>query len=125
MSFLPTTPKIKHLLIEKKVCLYDTRYLFQAKDLMYFVIILMVFVVSYAIAAYSVIYPDSKLDLDLVFSVLRLGYWNLYGELLLEDLEGILFLSDSTQVRYELVELSDKATRIIRLGYKNLSVSWS
>lgn len=123
MSFLPTTPKIKHLLIEKKVCLYDTRYLFQAKDLMYFVIILMVFVVSYAIAAYSVIYPDSKLDLDLVFSVLRLGYWNLYGELLLEDLEGILFLSDSTQVRYELVELSDKATRIIRLGYKNLSVS--
>lgn len=123
MSFLPTTPKIKHLLIEKKVCLYDTRYLFQAKDLMYFVIILMVFVVSYAIAAYAVIYPDSKLDLDLVFSVLRLGYWNLYGELLLEDLEGILFLSDSTQVRYELVELSDKATRIIRLGYKNLSVS--
>lgn len=117
MSFLPTTPKIKHLLIEKKVCLYDsddTRYLFQAKDLMYFVIILMVFVVSYAIAAYAVIYPDSKLDLDLVFSVLRLGYWNLYGELLLE---GILFLSDSTQVRYELVELSDKATRIIRLGY--------
>lgn len=120
MSFLPTTPKIKHLLIEKKVCLYDsddTRYLFQAKDLMYFVIILMVFVVSYAIAAYSVIYPDSKLDLDLVFSVLRLGYWNLYGELLLEDLEGILFLSDSTQALYELVELSDKATRIIRLGY--------
>lgn len=120
MSFLPTTPKIKHLLMEKNVCLYDsddTRYLFQAKDLMYFVIILMVFVVSYAIAAYSVIYPDSKLDLDLVFSVLRLGYWNLYGELLLEDLEGILFLSDSTQVRYELVELSDKATRIIRLGY--------
>lgn len=112
--------------MEKKVCLYDcddTRYLFQAKDLMYFVIILMVFVVSYAIAAYAVIYPDSKLDLDLVFSVLRLGYWNLYGELLLEDLEGILFLSDSTQVLYELVELSDKATRIIRLGYKNLSVS--
>lgn len=106
--------------MEKNVCLYDsddTRYLFQAKDLMYFVIILMVFVVSYAIAAYAVIYPDSKLDLDLVFSVLRLGYWNLYGELLLEDLEGILFLSDSTQVLYELVELSDKATRIIRLGY--------
>lgn len=112
MSFLPTTPKIKHLLIEKKVCLYDTRYLFQAKDLMYFVIILMVFVVSYAIAAYSVIYPDSKLDLDLVFSVLRLGYWNLYGELLLEDLEGILFLSDRYCMSWlncqtRLLELSD------------------
>lgn len=57
---------------------------------MYFVIILMVFVVSYAIAAYSVIYPDSKFDFDLIVNVLRLGYWNLYGELLLEDLEGII-----------------------------------
>lgn len=58
--------------------------------MMYFVIILMVFVVSYAIAAYSVIYPDSKFDFDLIVNVLRLGYWNLYGELLLEDLEGII-----------------------------------
>ncbi|XP_061188845.1 transient receptor potential cation channel subfamily M member-like 2 [Saccostrea echinata] len=59
-----------------------------AKDLMFFVIILMVFVVSYAIAAYSVIYPESDVDWDLIANVLRLGYWNLYGELLLEDLEA-------------------------------------
>jgi hypothetical protein len=60
----------------------------QAKDLMYFVIILLVFVISYAIAAYSVMYPNSEMDFDLLVKVLRLGYWNLYGELLLEEIEG-------------------------------------
>lgn len=61
---------------------------------MYFVIILMVFVVLYVIVVYVVIYLDFKFDFDFVFSVFRLGYWNLYGELFLEDLEGILILFD-------------------------------
>lgn len=86
---------------------------------MYFVIILMVFVVLYVIVVYFVIYLDFKFDFDFVFSVFRLGYWNLYGELFLEDLEGILFLFDFIQVWYELVELLDKVIRIIRLGYQN------
>ncbi|XP_061188847.1 transient receptor potential cation channel subfamily M member-like 2 [Saccostrea echinata] len=58
-----------------------------AKDLLYFVIILMLFVVSYAVAAYSIMYPRSELSFDLLLNVMRLGYWNLYGELLLEDIE--------------------------------------
>ncbi|XP_011433265.3 transient receptor potential cation channel subfamily M member-like 2 isoform X3 [Magallana gigas] len=57
------------------------------KDLLYFIIILMVFVVSYSIAAYSVMYPNSELSIVLVYNVMRLGYWNLYGELFLEDIE--------------------------------------
>eukprot|EP00105_Crassostrea_gigas_P039090 XP_019923238.1 PREDICTED: transient receptor potential cation channel subfamily M member 1-like [Crassostrea gigas] len=59
-----------------------------AKDLLYFVVILMLFVVSYAVAAYAIMYPQSELSVDLFFNVLRLGYWNLYGELLLDDIEA-------------------------------------
>ncbi|XP_069120927.1 transient receptor potential cation channel subfamily M member-like 2 isoform X1 [Argopecten irradians] len=56
-------------------------------DLLYFVIILMVFVVAYAIAAYSILYPNSELTFELVIAVLRTAYWNLYGELFLDELE--------------------------------------
>ncbi|XP_033724836.1 transient receptor potential cation channel subfamily M member-like 2 isoform X2 [Pecten maximus] len=56
-------------------------------DLLYFVIILMVFVVAYAIAAYSILYPNSELSFDLAIAVLRTAYWNLYGELFLDELE--------------------------------------
>ena len=57
-------------------------------DLTYFIVILMVFVVSYAIAAYAVLYPRSLFNLDLFIKVMRLGYWNIYGELFLEELES-------------------------------------
>ncbi|KAJ8312399.1 hypothetical protein KUTeg_009772, partial [Tegillarca granosa] len=56
-------------------------------DLMYFFLILMVFVVSYAIAAHAIAFPNSKLDLILAYDVLRTGYWNIYGELFLEEIE--------------------------------------
>jgi hypothetical protein len=49
----------------------------------------MVFVISYAVAAYAIMYPQSELSFDLFLNVMRLGYWNLYGELLLEDIEGM------------------------------------
>jgi len=61
---------------------------FQFMDLLYFVIILMVFVVSYAVAAYCILYPYSTLDGDLILNVLRTAYWNLYGELFLDELES-------------------------------------
>ncbi|XP_078332506.1 transient receptor potential cation channel subfamily M member-like 2 isoform X3 [Crassostrea virginica] len=57
------------------------------KDLLYFIIILMVFVVSYSIAAYSIMFPKSELSFVLIYNVMRLGYWNLYGELFLEEIE--------------------------------------
>ncbi|XP_061167153.1 transient receptor potential cation channel subfamily M member-like 2 [Saccostrea echinata] len=56
-------------------------------DLLYFIIILMVFVVSYSIAAHSVMFPNTELTFVLVYNVMRMGYWNLYGELFLEEIE--------------------------------------
>ncbi|KAK3105406.1 hypothetical protein FSP39_024495, partial [Pinctada imbricata] len=58
-----------------------------AKDMMYFLVIMFVFIVAYAVANYSLLYPQSTLNFDLILSVLRLGYWNMYAELLLEDIE--------------------------------------
>ncbi|KAL5010117.1 hypothetical protein ScPMuIL_012422 [Solemya velum] len=57
------------------------------RDLTFFVIILMVFIVSYAIAAYAILFPNSKLEWALIKNILRRPYWNLYGELSLNEIE--------------------------------------
>lgn len=69
-------------------------------DLLYFMIILMVFVVAYAIVAYAILYPYSTLNGDLIMSVMRLGYWNLYGELFLEEIESEYILSCENEIVY-------------------------
>ncbi|XP_033748450.1 transient receptor potential cation channel subfamily M member-like 2 [Pecten maximus] len=56
-------------------------------DLISFLAILMVFVVSYSIAAHAILYPVSRFDGDLLFKLLRIPYWNLYGELILDEME--------------------------------------
>ena len=55
---------------------------------MYFVVILMVFVISYAIASHSILFPNSPLTGDTIIAVIRRSYWNIYGELFLEEIEG-------------------------------------
>ncbi|CAG5118818.1 unnamed protein product, partial [Candidula unifasciata] len=58
------------------------------KDLMSFVIILIVFVVTYAISSEAVLYPNSELSWKLFYYLPRKAYWHIYGELFLEDIEG-------------------------------------
>ncbi|XP_035828049.1 transient receptor potential cation channel subfamily M member-like 2 isoform X2 [Aplysia californica] len=58
------------------------------QDLLWFVVILLVFIVSYAIASEAVLYPNSELNWKLLFFLPRKAYWHVYGELLLEDIEG-------------------------------------
>ena len=58
---------------------------------MWFVIILLVFIVSYAVASEAVLYPNSELSWKLIFYLPRKAYWHIYGELFLEDIEGMLF----------------------------------
>ncbi|XP_053372803.1 transient receptor potential cation channel subfamily M member-like 2 [Mercenaria mercenaria] len=58
------------------------------QDLMYFLVILMVFVVSYAIASHSILFPNSPLRWSTTIDVIRKSYWNIYGELFLEEIEG-------------------------------------
>ncbi|KAH3801691.1 hypothetical protein DPMN_155350 [Dreissena polymorpha] len=58
------------------------------KDLVYFLVILVVFVLSYAIASHSILFPDSPFTRETFLQIIRKPYWHLYGELFLEDTEG-------------------------------------
>jgi len=60
-------------------------YLFQFLDLLFFIVILLVFVVGYAITAHSILYPNTILNARTVLKVFKNAYWNLYGELFLEE----------------------------------------
>ncbi|XP_052224350.1 transient receptor potential cation channel subfamily M member-like 2 [Dreissena polymorpha] len=60
----------------------------QLKDLVYFLVILVVFVLSYAIASHSILFPDSPFTWETFRQIIRRPYWHLYGELFLEDTEG-------------------------------------
>ncbi|XP_052774542.1 transient receptor potential cation channel subfamily M member-like 2 isoform X2 [Mya arenaria] len=57
-------------------------------DLLYFLVILMVFVISYAVAAQSILYPNSPLSWRTARQLVSKSYWNIYGELGLEEFEG-------------------------------------
>ncbi|CAL1536039.1 unnamed protein product, partial [Lymnaea stagnalis] len=58
------------------------------QDLKWFVVILLVFVVSYAIASEAVLHPNSEPSWALLFYLPRKAYWHIYGELFLDEIEG-------------------------------------
>ncbi|XP_052254802.1 transient receptor potential cation channel subfamily M member-like 2 [Dreissena polymorpha] len=57
------------------------------QDLLYFLVIMAVIVLAYAIASYSILYADSPVTWETAIQIIRKPYWNLYGELFLEDME--------------------------------------
>ena len=61
-------------------------------DLMFFMVILLVFIVAFGVASQAILYPNSELDFKLIRSVLSRPYWQIYGELFLEEIEGALKL---------------------------------
>ena len=58
-------------------------------DLAYFVVILMVFIASYGIATQAMLYPGSPLKITLIKDVLQRPYFQIFGELFLEEIEGL------------------------------------
>ncbi len=61
-------------------------------DMSYFIIILMVFVMAYGIALQAILYPNSALNLSLIGDIFKKAYFQIYGELFLDELEGLLHL---------------------------------
>ena len=55
---------------------------------MWFVVILMVFIGAYAIASEAILYPETELSWKLLYHLPRKAYWQIYGELFLEEIEG-------------------------------------
>ena len=67
------------------------------RDMAFFVIILMVFIIAYGVAAWALLYPNSDLEPILFRNVVRMSYWQMYGELFLEQIEGMLKLYAALQ----------------------------
>lgn len=57
-------------------------------DLFYFMIILMVFIAAYGIASHVILYPNQPLDIVLARDVLSRSWWNIFGELGLDEVSG-------------------------------------
>ncbi|KAL3836238.1 hypothetical protein ACJMK2_021677, partial [Sinanodonta woodiana] len=49
--------------------------------------ILGVFILAYAIASYAILYPNTALDIHKLMKILKRPFWNIYGDLLLEEVE--------------------------------------
>jgi transient receptor potential cation channel subfamily M protein 2 len=62
----------------------------QVRDLTWFVVILMVFVAAFAIATEAMLYhaAEGLMSWRLVLDLPRRAYWQIYGELFLDDIEG-------------------------------------
>ncbi|XP_076441873.1 transient receptor potential cation channel subfamily M member 1-like [Babylonia areolata] len=57
------------------------------KDTINFMIILLIFVLAYAVASESLLYPRSNFTADRLFHLPRKAYWQVFGELNLEEIE--------------------------------------
>ncbi|KAI0212564.1 Transient receptor potential cation channel subfamily M member 2, partial [Lamellibrachia satsuma] len=56
----------------------------------YFIIILMVFVTAYGVTLQVILYPNSPLQFSLIDDIFKKAYFQIYGELFLDELEGTL-----------------------------------
>jgi len=61
-------------------------------DLAFFLLLFAVFLLSYGIAAQALMYPNSAPTWDVLVNVLYDPYFNIYGNMNLEELQGIFFV---------------------------------
>lgn len=64
------------------------QHTFQVTVLLFFVMIFAVVLVSFGIIMQANLYPNSELKFALLRDVVNLPYWQMYGELFLEIIEG-------------------------------------
>ena len=61
---------------------------FQLKDLAFFIAILLVVLLAYGVASQALLYPNSEATWYLLKDIVYKPYWQMYGELFLDELEG-------------------------------------
>lgn len=59
--------------------------LFQMGDLFQFILILSVFIISFGVAFQALLDPNKPPSWDLLVDILWRSYWQMYGELLIDD----------------------------------------
>ena len=63
---------------------------FQITDLLFFLVILVVVIFAYGVASQTLRYPNDTVEWTLLKDVVYLPYWQMYGELMLDQVEGKL-----------------------------------
>ncbi|KAH3703633.1 hypothetical protein DPMN_078672 [Dreissena polymorpha] len=59
------------------------------QDLLYFLVTMAVFLLAYAIASHSILYPDAPVTWETARQIIRKPYLHLYGELFLDETEDL------------------------------------
>lgn len=60
----------------------------QMLDMFLFFLILFVFITAYGLASQAMLYPNAPLDFELIPSIWEKAYFQIYGELFLEEIKG-------------------------------------
>ena len=60
----------------------------QMVDLMYFLVILVIFVIAYGITAQVILYPNSELNMQLFIDIVKYAGWSVFGELNVDEVSG-------------------------------------
>ena len=50
------------------------------------------FTVAFGIAQHAIVYPNEPMSAVMIYRMIRLPYWQMYGELFLDDIEGLCLL---------------------------------
>ena len=58
-------------------------------DMFYFFLILFVFITAYGLASQAMLYPNAELNAEIVPAIWEKAYFQIYGELFLEELKGL------------------------------------
>ena len=64
------------------------KIILQLTDLVFFIAILLVVILAYGVASQALRFPNSARDWSVLKGVVYLPYWQMYGELFLDDVEG-------------------------------------
>ena len=84
---------------------------FQITDLLFFLVILVVVIFAYGVASKTLRYPNDTVEWTLIKDVVYLPYWQMYGELMLETVEGKLRVHDSKDIYLNTRQPRIKITR--------------
>ncbi|KAH3703765.1 hypothetical protein DPMN_078811 [Dreissena polymorpha] len=89
VNFVAFVFRLVHLFsVEKTIGSKIIIILRMVNDLLYVLVIMAVFLLAYAIASHSILYPGATLTWETARQIIRKPYFHLYGELFLDETEG-------------------------------------
>ena len=73
---------VKYLIIINSV-------IFQLSEIMFFMLVMLVFLVSYGVVSQALMFPNRKPYPLFIKDLVYMPYWQIYGELFLEDMSKL------------------------------------